>query len=105
MPESRPMDAVPAAANPPPPKPTPRERAMKALKFLFRWGIAVLGIWWVLSQMSFSDTILVANRGDAAHPVVQRKLIESDANEGQRDYHVAGEPSVIPREDALNKPG
>lgn len=95
---------VPAKPSEPADK-SPRKRAAGALKFFLRWGIAVLGIWWVISQMSFSDTILVANPSDPALPVVQHKLAEADAREDQPSYHVVGRAEPIPRDDVLNKPG
>ena len=36
------------------------KRAKNWLKNLLRWGIAVFGIWYVLSNMSWSNRVLVA---------------------------------------------
>src|SRR4051812_12525161 len=34
-------------------------RVKKALKFSGRWGIAIIGIYWVISNMSLDDRVLV----------------------------------------------
>jgi uncharacterized protein (TIRG00374 family) len=35
-------------------------RVKKWVKFTLRWGIAVLGIWWVISNISLHDRVLIA---------------------------------------------
>jgi uncharacterized protein (TIRG00374 family) len=35
--------------------------AKKWLKFAVRWGIAVFGIWWVLSNLSWHDRVMIAS--------------------------------------------
>ena len=34
----------------------------KILSFTFRWGIAVVGIWWVVTHMSIADHSLMLDR-------------------------------------------
>lgn len=34
-----------------------KKLALKIVKQLVRWGIAVVGIWWVISQMSWHDHV------------------------------------------------
>ena len=38
-----------------------RKKLRKVASFVVRWGIAVAGIWWVISQMSISDQTLILN--------------------------------------------
>jgi uncharacterized membrane protein YbhN (UPF0104 family) len=46
------------------------QQVKKWLKFVLRWGIAVVGIWWVMSQITWRDRV---TRLDAANrPVVER---------------------------------
>src|SRR5258705_6478086 len=51
----------------PPESPAMKQRAVKWLKFLLRWGIAVVGIWWVISQMYFRDRVWILDEKN--HPV------------------------------------
>jgi uncharacterized protein (TIRG00374 family) len=71
------------------------------LKFLLRWGIAVVGIWWVISQMSFLDKVLVVGSNGIPQPMT---LSEPDAKENQDAYHVVGRDKPVPRSDTANKP-
>lgn len=70
---------------------------------VLRWGIAIVGIWWVLSQISFSDKVLVAQPEDIAQPVAQMSLAAPDATENDADYHVVGRKPV-PHDQVLSKP-
>ena len=74
--------------------------AAKWLKNILRWGIAVVGVWYVLSQMAFSDKILVATPNGAQ----QMTLAEQNATEDQPTYRVIGEAAPVPHDRVLNKP-
>lgn len=37
---------------------SPRAKAKKWLMFLLRWGIAVVGIWWVVSKITWRDRVI-----------------------------------------------
>src|SRR3954465_12866931 len=52
----------------PPESPPMKQRAVKWLKFLLRWGVAVVGIWWVITQMHFRDRGVILDEKN--HPVV-----------------------------------
>jgi uncharacterized protein (TIRG00374 family) len=89
--------------TPPPPL---KKKAAGWLKFLLRWGIAVVGIWWVVSQMSIWDKVLVATPGDLAQPVKQYTLAgaEPDATDYQAAFKVVGREQPVPRDEVLSKP-
>ena len=54
----------------------------KWLKFALRWGIAVLGIWWVLANLSLHDRVLIASPADG-WPVSVR-LVEPAPEEAEQ---------------------
>ena len=60
----------------PPRKPQPLK---KWLMFTLRWGIAVVGIWWVLSQITWRDrvTLLGANNRPVEHRLDNNPPLES----------------------------
>jgi hypothetical protein len=95
------------AASSPSPDPSPEtppsasHRARKWLTFILRWGIAVVGIVWVISQMSFWDKVLVVNANGIP---VAMKLAESNANEYQAEYRVVGRDTPVPRSETVNRP-
>ena len=53
-------DQPPAPSSPPL---TPRQHALKWLKFVLRWGIAVVGIWLVVQQIYLNDRVWVIQNG------------------------------------------
>src|SRR5579863_7071478 len=64
-------------------------------KFVLRWGIAVLGISWVLAKTSFHDHVLVLDKKDQATPV---RIEDGESNvasqfwafyDGKREYPIA----------------
>ena len=69
-----------------------------------RWGIAVFGIWYVLSQMSWHDRILAVLPGRSMPQSLV--LAESEAGESNYDYRVIdqGRTIVLPREATWNEP-
>jgi uncharacterized protein (TIRG00374 family) len=52
------------------------------LKFALRWGIAALGIWWVLANLSLHDRVLIAGPDDG-WPVSVR-LVEAAKEESEQ---------------------
>jgi glycosyltransferase 2 family protein len=86
-----------------PPDASPKTTARKWLTRGLRWGIAVIGLWWVLTQMSIWDKVLVATPRDLHQPVKAMMLAEPDASETQPAYHVVGRADPVPRSDVLNK--
>src|SRR5258706_5783056 len=103
-PESVPMEN--AASSPLPIDPSPdappsvSRRASKWLKFILRWGIAVVGIVWVVNQMSFWDKILVLNSNGIPRPMT---LTDPNATENQSEYRVVGRDTPVPRSETVNK--
>lgn len=50
-----------------------KTRIRKIARFTLRWGVAIVGIWWVISQMSFADRALVVG---ADNRPVEVKVID-----------------------------
>src|SRR4051794_21419208 len=48
----------PASSSSSPPPPEPKRHHKKWLLSLLRWGIAAVGIWYVLSNISLSDRVM-----------------------------------------------
>lgn len=84
----------------PVPPPPAKKRARKWLTAALRWSIAVVGVWWVLSQMSFADKILVATPDGAE----QLSLTGGDAKDSDPVFHAAGRHAPIPHSQVLNRP-
>src|SRR5437016_5958097 len=95
-----------AASSPVPIDPSPdalpsaSRRASKWLKFILRWGIAVVGIVWVVNQMSFWDKILVLDSNGIPRPMT---LTDPTATENQSEYRVVGRETPVPRSETVNK--
>jgi uncharacterized membrane protein YbhN (UPF0104 family) len=53
------------------PQEQPKKPLKKWLTFVLRWGIAVVGIWWVLSQITWRDRVTLL---DANNRPVERRL-------------------------------
>ena len=76
----------------------------KWVKFALRWGIAVAGIWWVFSQMTLRDHVLVLDAEN--RPVVaslSAKALESSPNFEIYDP-TTGQRRVVPRAAVVNAP-
>src|SRR5688572_7635212 len=76
-----------AHPSPPPPHAPARSGGgvKRWVKFALRWGIAVLGIWWVLSNLSWHDRVMIADPADGWP--VSVKLVEP-ADEDARQFKV-----------------
>ena len=53
-------------------------RSKKWLKNIVRWGIAVFGIWYVISNMSWYDRVLIS--GPGGWPIALRLAEKTDEN-------------------------
>lgn len=74
----------------------------KVASITFRWGIAVVGIWWVVSQMSIKDhTLVLADRTRPAEAIVTRSLPGAQYEVVATGSH---QPTVVGRDDLLSKP-
>jgi glycosyltransferase 2 family protein len=84
-----------------------KKLVLKIVKQFVRWGIAVIGIWWVISQMSWHDHIWAFLPGRAM-PVKNLTLTDAHALEGDAAYHVvdpqSGKTIEIPAKDVVNEP-
>ena len=98
------MDEPTSPTSPRPDLPHSGKTARKWLMATLRWGIAVVGIWWVLSQISFSDKVLVVQSSNIQQPVAQMSLTTPDAGENDPAYHVVGRTVPVLRSEVLNKP-
>lgn len=82
-----------------------RDRAKKYLMFSMRWGIAVLGIWWVVSNMSWRDHVLAL---DADNRPFRAPLATRDAAETAQSFDIVdptnGQTRTLPRTQVINKP-
>jgi hypothetical protein len=80
------------------------QRIRKIVTQVVRWGIAVFGIWYVLSQMSWHDHILAVPRGQS----VPQSLVLADNEAGEGDYQYKvidqGRTIVLPRDATWNEP-
>ncbi|HLL88520.1 MAG TPA: lysylphosphatidylglycerol synthase transmembrane domain-containing protein [Tepidisphaeraceae bacterium] len=82
-------------------------RAKSLLKTSVRWGIAVLGVWFVVRNISLHDRVLVTDPA-TGRPVAVRLL--EPADESARSFVVqdpnapAGARLVVPREQLVVKP-
>ena len=77
------------------------KRISKWLKFSLRWGVAVIGIGWVISQMSILDKVLVVNGSGVPVPMT---LAEPEAQDNQAMFRVVGRAEPVPRDEVINKP-
>jgi glycosyltransferase 2 family protein len=76
MPESS------AQPSPSEPKPTKRRAGLRGwIKFFIRWGIALVGVWYILSNLSWNDYVMVAD--DAGLPV-KVQLVDEQRDDDAR---------------------
>ncbi len=60
------------------------KRAKKILKFTLRWGIAVVGIWWVVSNISLRDRVLALD----ANNIPQSAVLHQPSGEDAANYEI-----------------
>jgi uncharacterized protein (TIRG00374 family) len=80
------------------------DRTRKWLKFTVRWGIAALGVWWVVSNINFTDRVLTLDPATARPEYV---AVLDDAKEEAAEFRVAarGEaPRRVERGDLWVRP-
>ena len=73
-------------------QPKKKQQLKKWLTFSLRWGIAVVGIWWVLSQITWRDRVTLLDASNRPHMVRLADFPPFDAAE----FHVydAGDPNA-----------
>lgn len=80
------------------------QRAKKWASFALRWGIAVAGIWWVVSKMSLRDHVLVLD--DRNIPVLAQ--LASPAEEKAAQFQIwdpaTNQKRAVSRSDIVNEP-
>lgn len=82
-----------------------RKRLLRISTFVIRWGIAVGGVWWVVSQMSLRDSVMVLrDAGDL--PV--RMTLAAEGQPADLEFRVidpaSGQTIVLRREQTVSKP-
>jgi glycosyltransferase 2 family protein len=78
-----------------------RSRIRKTVSFAFRWGIAVVGVWWMISHTSIADHALLV--GADGHP----QRVRVDAQLPGDQYRVAdpdGHTFEVSQNELLNAP-
>ena len=82
-----------------------KKQTLKIAKFLVRWGIAVVGIWWVISKMSWHDHVWAFLPGQNM-PTKDLTLTDYAADESSGVYHViiAGKTVALPHDEVINQP-
>ncbi|HEV8290268.1 MAG TPA: hypothetical protein VGP94_00025, partial [Tepidisphaeraceae bacterium] len=81
------------------------QRAKKWIKFVLRWGIAVVGIWWVVAQMEFRDRVWIVDPKN--HPVPAKLSAYADRGEQSAVFEIwdpwTYQKRVIPRKEVVNR--
>ena len=67
--------------------------------FAVRWGVAVAGIWWVVSNMTFRDQVYVLDA--RKHP--QPMALARDAQDEDSEFRVIGHTEAVPRHRVINR--
>src|SRR6266550_1579807 len=82
------------------------QRAKKWIKFVLRWGIAVVGIWWVVAQMEFRDRVWILDGKN--HPVPAKLSAYADKGEQSAVFEIHdpidGHKKVVPRNQVVSRP-
>jgi uncharacterized protein (TIRG00374 family) len=84
-----------------------RQDMKKWLTFSLRWGIAVVGIWWVLSQITWRDTVTTLNASNRPQILRIEGFPPLDAQElpvHQSDRATIGGRSQINRSELVSRP-
>jgi uncharacterized protein (TIRG00374 family) len=82
-----------------------KKRAVNLGKNLFRWGIAVVGIWWVISKMSWHDHVWAILPGQTV-PTKNLVLADQHAEDSDAIFHVVVDGKVVdlPHDSVVNEP-
>src|ERR1700728_4467655 len=84
-----------------------KKTVLKLGKFLIRWGIAVVGIWWVVSKMSWHDHVWAILPGQTV-PTRDVRLVDQHATDAYTFFHVidprTGKVITLSRDDVVNEP-
>jgi uncharacterized protein (TIRG00374 family) len=81
-----------------------KKRALKFGKFVLRWGIAVLGIWYVISRMTWNSRVLAILPGDTRPTSV---VLALPAQEDSASFVVidpSGKQKTLSHADVVNAP-
>jgi glycosyltransferase 2 family protein len=82
-----------------------KQQVLKISWFVIRWGIAVFGIWYVISRMTWHDRVLAILPGQTmpqSLPTAEDNATDSD---GQFRVRLpSGEIVTLPRDDTVNEP-
>jgi uncharacterized protein (TIRG00374 family) len=80
-----------------------RPKAGKLFRFILRWTIAIVGVYWVVTNIHLNDRIQVL---DAQNLPFDAVLVEGDENAPQFTYvdPTTGQNAVAPRDRVINGP-
>src|SRR5687768_11231208 len=83
-----------------------KSAAAKWAKFVLRWGIAVVGIWWVVSQINFRDRVWILDQKN--YPVAAKLSAYADRGDQSAVFEiydpVTAQPRTISRREVVNLP-
>src|SRR3954464_9067132 len=86
--------------------PPMNQRAKSWIKFVLRWGIAVVGIWWVVAQMEFRDRVWILDAKN--HPLAAKLSAYPDKGEQSAVFEIFdpmdGHKRVVSRDDVVSRP-
>jgi hypothetical protein len=84
-----------------------KQRVIKIAKFVIRWGIAVFGIWYVLSLMSWHDRVWGILPGQSMPLRGGLNVVGTGARDTDAEFHVIDPRSkktiVLPRDQVANE--
>ena len=82
-----------------------KQRVKKVATFVVRWGIAIVGVWLVASNMNLHDTVLLLN---PQTNLVQPTILARHADEGASQFDVVdpetGKTITVGRDRLINPP-
>lgn len=84
----------------PSPAPAPKSKARAYLMFVFRWVIAIVGIVWIVSQITFRDRVnLIMPDG-----TVETRALVVSADEDAATFQVDGIAEPVSRDQLVSRP-
>ena len=72
--------------------------------FVLRWGIAIIGIWWVVSNMTIRDRVNVLSERDHPLPMPLAAPAQEEAPSFQVNDVRTGTVRHVPRDQTVNRP-
>lgn len=82
-----------------------KARFRKWARFSLRWGIAVVGITWVLARTSFHDHVMIRSQPGAKDPVTEVRIEDGASNSSSQFWAVYNGKYPIERDQVWTPPG